>query len=312
MRPGGIRRPVRRSGDATGIESMKLVLLIAMSFPLCAQIDLSGSWAARNYGLAEGQSGMVDYVGVPLNESARERALLYSASEVSEPDRQCSVWSPVYLMSGNFGLKIWNETEPLSGRTIAWKIGPWEDLAVTTIWMDGRSHPSNNAPHDIGGFTTGVWENDVLTTYTTHMPAGLYRKNGVPSSPQATMRLSFLRHGDILTLSARIEDPVYLAEPLYVTRTFQWSQGPPIPMAAIPCIPAEEGVPVGAVPHYLPGKNPFLGEMQRLYNIPPQTALGGPETMYPDYRKKLKDTYVIPDRCKLQCGGSGNAPLKTN
>jgi hypothetical protein len=293
-------------------ERMKLLLLIITSFPLWAQIDLSGSWAARNYGLGDGQSGMVDYVGVPLNEPARARALLYSASEVSEPERQCSLWSPVYLMYGNFGLKIWNETDPLSGRTIAWKIGPWKDLAVTTIWMDGRPHPSNNAPHETGGFTTGVWENDVLTTYTTHMPGSLYRKSGVPSSPQTTMRLRFFRHGDILTLSARLEDPIYLTEPLYLTRTFQWSQGPSIPMAAIPCIPADEGVPVGVVPHYLPGKNPFLEEMQRQYHIPPQTALGGPETMYPEYRKKLKDQYVPPDRCKMQCGGSGAAPLKTN
>jgi hypothetical protein len=28
-----------------------------------------------------------------------------------------------------------------------------------------------------------------------------------------------------------------------------------------------------------------------------EAVLGGPETMYPEYRKKLKDSYVIPEKC---------------
>ena len=35
------------------------------------------------------------------------------------------------------------------------------------------------------------------------------------------------------------------------------------------------------VPHYLPGKNPFLNEVTQRYNIPLEAVLGGPETMYP-------------------------------
>jgi hypothetical protein len=296
---------------------MKILLLMLASLSLSAQTDLSGSWAARNYGDAIANRpgpgpGMVDFAGLPINEDARMRALLYSSSEGSMPDRVCSLYSPVYVMLGPFGLKIWNETEPRNGSTLAWKIGPWEDRAAITIWMDGRPHPSPNAPHEPGGFTTGVWEDDVLTAYTTHMPAGIYRRNGVPSSDQAAMRLRFFRHGDILTVSARIEDPIYLSEPLYLTRIFQLSEAQPIFTAGNPCIPVNEGVPEGVVPHYLPGKNPFLEEMQRLYNIPPAPALGGVETMYPEYRKKLKDQYVIPPKCKSYCGGPGTLPLRTN
>jgi len=49
----------------------------------------------------------------------------------------CSLYAPVYMMLGPFGLKISNQTEPLNGSTTAWKIAAWEDMAGITIWMDG-------------------------------------------------------------------------------------------------------------------------------------------------------------------------------
>jgi hypothetical protein len=135
--------------------------------------------------------------------------------------------------------------------------------------------------HENSGFTTGVWEDDVLTTYTTHVKAGTFRRNGVPSSDQTTMTARFFRHGDLLTVTARLEDPIYLAEPLYRTRTFQISSAQPVLSVGNPCIPANEGAPEGAVPHYLPGKNPFMNEMMRMYNVPVGTAVGGPENHLP-------------------------------
>ena len=79
-----------------------------------------------------------------------------------------------------------------------------------------------------------------------------------------------------------------------------------------PCVQGNEGVPEGVVPHYLPDKNPFLGEMTRLYNIPLEAVLGGSETMYADYRKKLKDKYVAPERCTRYCGGPGTFQLRAD
>ena len=57
------------------------------------------------------------------------------------------------------------------------------------------------------------------------------------------------------------------------------------------------------VPHYLPGKNPFINEMTQKKGIPLEAVLGGPETIYPEYRKKLKDTYKAPEKCVDSCGG---------
>jgi len=224
------------------------------------------------------------------------------------PERVCLFYTPYYLMLGPFGIKMWNETDPLTGNTIAWKIGGWEDRAPTTIWMDGRPHPSKNAPHERAGFTTGVWEGDVLTIYTTHMKAGYVRRNGAPSSDQTTLTAHFIRHDDLLTVTAMVEDPIYLSEPVHWTRMFQLDSAAPISAMGPPCILGDEGPQEGVVPHYLPGKNPFVDEVTKIYHIPVEGVLGGAETMYPEFRKKIKDKYVRPEKCTWSCGGPGGGP----
>jgi hypothetical protein len=278
-------------------------LLLVAAAPVRAQVELSGSWAARNHedALERGAGPYaIDYIGLPLNDDARDKALSYSASQLGMIERQCGLYPPHYVVLGPFGLKIWNETDPISGETIAWKIGAWEDRATTTIWMDGRPHPSVNAPHERGGFTTGAWEGDTLVAYTTHMRAGVIRRNGVPNSDRATMTSFFFRNGDLLTLLVAVEDPVYLAEPLLISKTFQLDAGPIRPIGP-PCVPGYEGQS-GDVPHHLPGTNPSIDELTTLYHIPRDAVLGGARTMYPEFRRTLKDAYVRPEKCVRNCG----------
>ena len=78
------------------------------------------------------------------------------------PERICWFQTQWHIAAGPFSLKMWTQTDPLTGKTVAWMIGAWETRAPMTIWMDGRPHPSKNAPHDQTGFTTGVWNGDVL------------------------------------------------------------------------------------------------------------------------------------------------------
>ena len=145
---------------------MVLAGLLAAAAPARAQVELSGSWAARNHedALERGAGPYaVDYTGVPLNDDAREKALSYSASQLGMIERQCGLYPPHYIALGPFGLKIWNETDSISGETIAWKIGAWEDRAATTIWMDGRPHPrrtlhtSEAALRPVHGKATRWW-----------------------------------------------------------------------------------------------------------------------------------------------------------
>jgi hypothetical protein len=174
------------------------------------------------------------------------------------------------------------------------------------IWMDGRPHPSKNAPHDQTGFTTGVWSGDVLTATTTHIKSGYIRRNGAASSDQATITTTFFRHGDMMTLALVMDDPVFLTEPYILTRSYM-STPTPVAVAGPPCLIGYEGVESGRVPHYLPGKNPFMDELDRLYHIPRIAAMGGAETMYPEFRDKIKDKFTIPAKCKINCGAPGAA-----
>jgi hypothetical protein len=135
------------------------------------------------------------------------------------------------------------------------------------------------------------------------MKVGYVRRNGAAISDKATMTTHFRRHGDLLTIVAIMDDPVYLTEPYILTRSYQLSQNP-VAIGGPPCIVGDEGVEEGRVPHYLPGENPFTNEMTKIYGIPVEAAMGGAETMYPEYRDKIKDEFKFPtEKCKQNCGG---------
>jgi hypothetical protein len=260
-------------------------------------IELSGSYNSASFTEGGGPGGAndrrtFDFLGIPMNEAAKAWALSHDESQLSEPERQCAFYTPVYYPYGFAPLNIWREDELRTGSTTAWVLGGFQDTKPMVIWMDGRPHPPKNAPHRIEGFTTGVWENDVLVTTTTHMTQGRIHRRA-PQSDQATLTLRFSRHGDIMTLTGRVDDPVYLTEPLYVSKEWTLTSNQ-ANRASTPCTVAFEGVPSGKVPHYLPGQNPNVEEMTTLWGIPVEAVKGGPETMYPEYRKKLKDTYKRP------------------
>ena len=153
------------------------------------------------------------------------------------------------------------------------------------------------APHSHGGFTTGEWEGDTLTTVTTHAKLGDIKRHRGFSSDRATFTMRFNRHGDLLTATGILEDPVYLAEPYVLTEIYRLTSNPNnFPLTA--CEPIEELPRLhenpAFVPHYRPGKHPAMNEMTEHYNIPLEAVVGGPETMYPDIRKKLKDKVRPP------------------
>jgi hypothetical protein len=277
-------------GPNTLYDKMNCFAVAFLGLILCqtvnAQAELVGSWAARNHEFLTGDGLPVDFTGMPLNDEGRTRALSYSQSQLGMIERQCQGWPAFYMIQGPFGLKIWSDTDPLKGNVISYTVGAWEDRPAITIWMDGRPRPSQYAEHKRAGFTTGKWDGNTLVAYTTHMKAGFLRKTGAPSSDEATMTTRFFRHGDTLTVMVVIEDPIYLAEPWILSRSFVAS-AVPLSTTGPPCITAYEASLGETAPHYLPEKNPFVDEMTTKFGVPRDAAIGKPETLYPEYRKKI-------------------------
>jgi len=252
------------------------------------RVELAGSWAPIPHEWVSNDTVPVDYTALPLNDAGRTRALSYSESQLGMIERQCEGWGASYILTGPFGLKISTEYDPIKGTLVSYVIAGWEDKLPLVIWMDGRPRPSKYAQHTRTGFTTGRWEGSTLVTYTTHMKEGFLRKNGAPLSDQAAVTIRFVRHGTVLLLVGIIEDPVYLAEPMVWTRNFELAA---TELAAVPapCIATFEGTALTSdVPHWLWGKKPGIDELTKQYGIPEPAVLGFSETLYPEYRQKMK------------------------
>jgi hypothetical protein len=106
-----------------------------------------------------------------------------------------------------------------------------------------------------------------------------------------------------------IQDPIYLSEPHVLSRNWRLTAvrnlvGP----VGNGCQPGAElaGLQGNSdVPHYLPEKNPWITDVTKRYNIPLQAVMGGANTIYPEYRKQLKEQYVQPNVCTRYCCGTG-------
>jgi hypothetical protein len=203
-------------------------------------------------------------------------------------------------MRGLANLRITHELDPLTQRPIAFhtRIG-FHDME-RTIYLDGRPHPPAEASHSWQGFSTGVWEGNMLTITTTHLKENYLRRNGLPASSKRTFTEQWLRHGEFLTVVTVIDDPVFLTEPL--VRSQSWYLDPGQRMGSNPCEYAVE-VPVGdnAVPHHLPGTNPWLREFAEYYGLPYDAVRGGAQTMYPEYRSKMGQPAAIQENCTRFC-----------
>jgi cyclase len=278
-----------------------IVLLIGS--PVFAQIDLSGDWAVR---IQEDQtwrgpgSDLGEYQGIPLSPAGRLRASSWDASINTLPEKQCNPL-PADDFTDIGAIRIWKEVDPVTQQVIAWhEYTEWQ-AQERIIWMDGRPHPSPYAPHTWQGFSTGKWEGNQLTITTTHLKTAPYERVGLLRSDLGSLREHWIRHGDHITFMVFISDPVFLAEPLVRTRDYVLNLTPQI--HGYSCIPTNEiaatNQPEGAVPHYLPGKNPFLLDATKHFGVPEMAVRGGPETMYPDFLSKLKNasaTRPVDDR----------------
>ena len=293
-----VTRTTAGRGVRCGVFWLILAGVLCSAVPAAAQSTLAGTWNSLRTFEDEQDRGpgpdLGDYTGLPINDAARHFADSWDASRLTLQEHQCRVHVAPYIYHGPLNLRIWEEKDPETQQLVAIKnyISTYEQ--TRTIWMDGRPHPSPFAPHTFMGFSTGRWDGQVLTVVTTHLKQGWLRRNGVPESDQTTLFERFVRHGDLLSHTVIITDPVYLAEPMIRTSDFRVA-GTDVPNWLWPCEYVEEisGRPKGDVPHHLPGTNPYLTEFTGRTGAPAPAVRGGADTTYPEYQRRLKTAGLI-------------------
>jgi hypothetical protein len=265
-----------------------LLLAIASSaVPAFAQADFAGVWASINNEDKEPRDPLPgEYAGIPLNEAGKMRASTWSAAIWQLPEWQCRPHPINYWARSPHAILIQPEINPYTREVGAFRVQMGESIE-TLVYMDGRPHPAENALHTWNGFSTGEWIGDTLKFTTTHLKESYIRRNGVEFSDQTTITEYWMRRGDILTWVQITKDPVYLTEPFVRISEFRYN--PRGFLETDQCVTVQEGdYKRGEVPRFFPGENDTLKLYSEQFESPFEANMGGAETMYPEYREKLR------------------------
>jgi cyclase len=255
-------------------------------------VDLTGYWTPPMHedAMERGAgSEIADYGGFALNEAGRLWALSYDPSRVTLRHHQCDAYVTAYQMRATGNFRVWEERDPHNQRLIAIHVWGQTTEGHRTIWMDGRPHPPAWAPHSFRGFSTGRFVGNALVVSTTHIKQGWLRRNGTPESDQATVAEFFVRHGDHLTNTTVVTDPVFLSEPQ--VRSNDYSRVPVDHASWLYACDDGEQILDRApdfVPHYLFGKQPYAKEFSQKYKLPLAASVDGAPSMYPGYAATLR------------------------
>jgi hypothetical protein len=215
---------VRKAAPAT------LALLLALAaVPAWAQEppDLSGFWyngfaddpAERDVdllarlpqdavliedtGVAEFPRG--EFGGLTLTPEALEKAQQWNAEDEMTLQRVCLPPSIVYAIQGPFPFEIVQTQD-----VIVFRYEYFDQVRL--IYMDGRAHPPQEAPHSKTGFSTGHWEGSDLVIETSHLAASTITNNGLDHTDGVRMveRYRLTADGQGLHATQWFSDPAVL------------------------------------------------------------------------------------------------------
>ena len=208
-----------------------LLVFVLPSRPASAQVDLAGEWSPRVYNT---HMDIGDYTGIPLNDAGRLRAEAWHPDQLDLPENLCRPHPiDIGLRVSVSQLRITTELDNETRRPVGLRLHvAWQE-PEQVIYLDGRPHPSANAPHKWSGFSTGRWERNTLVYTTDHLKEAYLTRTGVPKSPKATVTTRVHRYGNLLTIVFIINDPAYLTAP-YI-RESSWIADPNQVIPPFPC-----------------------------------------------------------------------------
>ena len=160
-----------------------------------------------------------EFGGLQLKPEARAKADQWQPEDEMTLERVCAAPSVVYSIQGPFPFEI-HQTPQL----IVFKYEYFDQVRL--IFMDGRPHPPEDAPHSNVGHSVGHWEGDELVIETTHLSPATITNNGLDHSDAVRMveRYKLSEDGTQLKATQWFEDPKVLDN--NGARYIQWTREP--------------------------------------------------------------------------------------
>ena len=202
------------------------IAVVALAFAACdaahAAPNLDGFWTVKFERKPSGQAlidslpkGAVlikdtgagelaagDFAGLKLKPAAIEQVKKYDYSQELKRENTCVPPSVVFYMQAPFPMEIYQ------GRDLIVLKMEYFDM-VRVVFLDGRPHPPDSAPHSKSGFSTGRWDGDTLIVETSHIEPGTFMNNGFTHSKHIKLseRFRLSPDGNTLWLTQVYEDP---------------------------------------------------------------------------------------------------------
>ncbi len=146
-----------------------------------------------------------DFGGLKPKPDAIAAARRWKPADDMSLSRVCAPPSIIYAMQGPFPLQIYQGTELIIIRL------EYFDM-VRIVFMDGRKHLPDDAPHSKVGDSIGHWEGSTLVVDTTHLESATLTNNGLNHSDDVHVieRFKLGSGGKTLLSSQEFEDPAVL------------------------------------------------------------------------------------------------------
>jgi len=200
-----------------------------------APIDLTGYWVAfvtEDWRLRMMTPPKGDYQNVPMTAEARKIADAWDPAADERAGNECKAYGAAAIMRVPERLHItWQDDNTLRIET---------DAGMQTRLLHFEAAPATPGQRTWQGYSAAQWERPAggrgggpaasmtgsLKVSTTNMRAGYLRKNGVPYSENAMLSEYFdlaplPSGGQVLLVTAVVEDPQYLQQPFVVSSQFK-------------------------------------------------------------------------------------------
>ncbi len=149
-----------------------------------------------------GELGRGEFSGLKLSAEAQAQVANYDFSAELTSEFACATPSVALYMQAPFPMEIYQDS-----KLVVFRMEYYDMTRV--IFLDGRTHPSADAPHTKNGHSIGHWEGDELVVDTTHISSASFMNNGFNHSDNLHLieRFKLGKDGETLFLTQISEDP---------------------------------------------------------------------------------------------------------